>query len=312
MAGGELAVAIGAGALADTILGDPKRFHPVAGFGRMAAALERHTWRPRRQAGSAFVCGLVGIAALCSVSIERALSGRRAVKMLFTTSAVWAALGGRSLAREGLALARLVERGDLDEARRIAPSLMGRDPRHLDGPELCRGAVESVAENTADAVLGPLLWAAVAGAPGAIAYRAANTLDAMVGHRDDRYSEFGWAAARLDDLMTWPAARAGALLTVILAPLVEGGSQPTWRILRRDGRSHPSPNAGLLEAAFAGALAVRLGGVNRYGERIEQRPHLGEGGAPTPVDIRRAIRLSRLVSGAGVAVAMALAWWIHR
>jgi adenosylcobinamide-phosphate synthase len=165
-----------------------------------------------------------------------------------------------------------------------------------------------VAENTADAVVGALLWFAALGTPGCSAYRAANTLDAMVGHRSSRYESFGWTAARLDDLLTWPAARVSAALAVAL------GRQraAAWRTLRRDGRSHPSPNAGLLEAAFAGELGVRLGGVVRYGERVEDRPVLGAGERPGPVDVRRAVRLSSRISLAAVALAALLAERLDR
>jgi len=149
---------------------------------------------------------------------------------------------------------------------------VGRDPSGLDGPQLCRAAVESVAENTADAVVGPLLWGALAGSPGVVAYRAANTLDAMVGHKSPRYLRFGWAAARLDDLLGWPAARLGAVLACLRAPAVGGDMGRAWRTLRVDGAAHPSPNAGRMEAAFAGALGVRLGGRNDYGDRVEERP----------------------------------------
>jgi adenosylcobinamide-phosphate synthase len=163
-----------------------------------------------------------------------------------------------------------------------------------------------VAENTADAVLAPLLWFALGGAPAAAAYRAANTLDAMVGHRSERYLRFGWAAARLDDLLNWPVARAGAVLAAALAPLVGGSSRRAWRTVRRDGRSHPSPNAGRMEAAFAGALDLLLGGVNRYGDRVERRPTLGAGTAPTPADVRRALWLARAVSHVGALLAAAV------
>src|SRR5262249_15070898 len=151
-------------------------------------------WRPSRAAGAVYVAVLVG---------GSAALGRRLPGWLV----LWTALGGRSLERAALALADALDRGDLDEARRLAPALVGRDPTALDAGELARAAVESVAENTGDAVVAPLLWFAVAGTPGALAYRAANTLDAMVGHRSDRYREFGWAAARLDDVLNWPAAR---------------------------------------------------------------------------------------------------------
>jgi adenosylcobinamide-phosphate synthase len=219
-------------------------------------------------------------------------------------------LGGRSLAREGRAMASLLRGGELEAARARARTLVGRDPSALGEEELSRAAIESIAENTADAVVGPLVWCAAAGPAGAVAYRAANTLDAIVGHRSPRYERFGWAAARLDDALGWPGARMGAVLAVALAPAVGGSSRTSWRALRRDGARHPSPNAGRLEAAFAGALGVRLGGRNVYDGRIEERPALGDGRAPGPADIERAARLSVLVgaaAAAGAAGALALA-----
>jgi adenosylcobinamide-phosphate synthase len=155
-------------------------------------------------------------------------------------------------------------------------------------------------------VVGALVWGAVGGPAGVAAYRAANTLDAMVGHRSPRYASFGWAAARLDDLMSWPGARAGAGLAVACAPVAGGSRGAALRVLRRDGGAHPSPNAGRMEAAFAGALGVRLGGTVVYGDRVEERPVLGgEGDLPGPRDIRRAVRLATAV-GVAAAVGSAL------
>jgi adenosylcobinamide-phosphate synthase len=131
-------------------------------------------------------------------------------------------------------------------------------------------------------------------------YRAANTLDAMIGHRSPRYERFGWAAARLDDVLTWPAARLTALLTMLVAPLAGADAGESLRVMRRDGARHPSPNAGLTEAAFAGALGLRLGGTNRYATHTEDRPPLGDGRAPSSEDIARAVLLSRLVGRASV------------
>ena len=303
MRGGRSDVAVGLalGAVADRLLGDPAHGHPVALFGEVAAALERITYHPSRLAGVGHMTLLVGGAAVAVHHIERV-----APRLLVTAAMTWAALGGRSLEREGVALARLVEAGDLDGARARLPALVGRDPSGLGADELCRAAVESVAENTADAVVAPLLWGAVARSAGVVVHRAANTLDAMVGHHSRRYERFGWAAARLDDVLGWPAARLGALLCAALAPLAGGDALTAWRTLRRDGAAHPSPNAGRLEAAFAGALGVRLGGTNRYPSHVEHRPFLGGGRAPTPADVYRAARLSRAV---GVASAvLAVAW----
>jgi len=301
-------IALAGGWAADLLLGDPRRGHPVAGFGRIALALERALWAPSRVRGVAFAGLLVGGAALLAELAARRL-GRGAALAALT----WAALGGRSLARAGRAVAERVEQDDLEEARAALPALCGRDPAALDGPELCRATVESLAENTSDAVVGALLWGAVAGPAGVAAFRAANTLDAMVGHRSERHARFGWAAARLDDAMGWPAARLGAALTAACAPLAGGSPRAAWRALRRDGAAHPSPNAGRMEAAFAGALGVRLGGPLAYGGRVETRPALNAPGRPpAPRDVQRAARLS-LAVGAAAAMACAalretLAW----
>src|SRR3954452_4670412 len=149
--------------------------------------------------------------------------------------------------------------GDLEAARAALPVLAGRDPRGLGQEELARATVESVAENTSDAAVAPLFWGAVAGVPGLLTYRAVNTLDAMVGHRSERYERFGWAAARLDDLANWVPARITAGLTALLAPVVEGSPRRALEVCWRDGGKHPSPNAGPVEAAFAGALGRTLG-----------------------------------------------------
>jgi adenosylcobinamide-phosphate synthase len=291
------------GYAADAVFGDPRRFHPVAGFGRIALAAERVGYAPSRMRGALYASTLVASAALVAElsarGAQRTALGRAGVLAVVT----WAALGGRSLAGEAHRLAQRLEAGDLDGARAVLPSLCGRDPAGLDARDLSRAAVESVAENTADAVVGALVWGAIAGPAGIAAYRAANTLDAMVGHRSERYASFGWAAARLDDVLSWPGARLGALLAALLAPLVGGSPAQTLRIARRDGGAHPSPNAGLIEAAFAGALGLRLGGPLTYEGRIEVRPTLGDGRPPSAADVDRAIRLGMAVGVATVLLA---------
>jgi adenosylcobinamide-phosphate synthase len=290
---------------ADAILGDPRRFHPVAGFGRVALAAERVAYAPRRGRGVLYAAGLVSAAALgaevAARSAQRTRLGREGVLAVVT----WAALGGRSLAREARRLARCLEAGDLGGAQGVLPSLCGRDSGGLDARGLSRATVESVAENTADAVVGALFWGSVAGPAGVAGYRAVNTLDAMVGHRSERYASFGWAAARLDDVLSWPGARLGAGLAALLAPVVGGSPAATVRVIRRDGAAHPSPNAGRIEAAFAGALGLRLGGPLAYGGRAELRPTLGVGRAPEPGDIERAVRLSAAVGAAAALLAAA-------
>ena len=211
------------------------------------------------------------------------------------------------MARTGLEMSRLLERGDVEAARRLLPSLCGRDPATLDGAGLTRAALESVAENTSDAQVAPLLWATAGGAPAVLAYRAINTLDSMIGHRSPRYLRFGWAAARLDDLANYVAARATAVLVVMCAPLVGGSPSGAVRAWRRDAARHPSPNAGVVEAAFAGALGVRLGGPTQYHHELQIRPTLGDGEQPTVADLRRAVALSRAVQAAA-ALLIALAY----
>jgi adenosylcobinamide-phosphate synthase len=292
-----LALALGFGA--DRLLGDPQRWHPVAGFGRSAAALERLMWRPSRASGAAYAGLLVAAAAAPVAVVERRLGRGRS---LFGALVVWTALGGRSLERVALEVAEAVAGGDVARARALVPALVGRDPASLDEAGLVRAAVESVAENTSDAVVATLLWAAVLGPAGAAGHRAVNTLDAMVGHRAPRCAEFGWAAARLDDLANWPAARATACVAALLGP----GPWRAWGWARRRAREHPSPNAGLVEAAFAAALRVRLGGPTVYGHGAESRPVFDAGPAPTAADVRRAVALAATVQRALLCVALAV------
>ncbi|GAA3565341.1 cobalamin biosynthesis protein [Microlunatus spumicola] len=289
----------------DALVGDPRRGHPVAAFGRMASWVERRTYASRRGAGVTHVGLLVGGSVVLGTALGRAPGGQVA-RVVVTGAATWTVLGGRSLRREAAVLAGQLEAGDLAAARVQVTHLVGRDPSRLDADELARACVESVAENTSDAVVAPLLWGAVAGVPGLLAYRAANTLDAMVGHRSERYLRFGWAAARFDDLLNLGPARVAGLLAAAAAPLVGGSPRAALAAVRRDAARHPSPNAGVVEAAFAGALGVRLGGVNVYGGEVEDRGTLGDGRTVEVGDVQRAVRLSRAVSVLSLAVAVGL------
>ena len=295
-------VGILAGYLADLGFADPGRGHPVAGFGRCANGLEAFTYRDSRAAGAVHTAVLVGCLAAAGTACQRRLpAGARAVLVAAST---WAALGGTTLGRTGSAMADLLATGDLDGARALLPSLCGRDPAALDADGLARAACESVAENTSDAQVAPLMWAALAGTPGVLAYRGINTLDAMIGNRSPRYARFGWAAARSDDVANYLPARLTGALTVLCAPLVGGSPVRAAGAWRHDAARHPSPNAGVPEAAFAGALGVRLGGPTQYRHELEIRPTLGAGPAPTVEDLRRAVRLSRLVQAAAAALAV--------
>lgn len=296
---------LAAGYALDTAFGDPRRGHPVALFGRAAGALECRIWADSRSRGVAYTAACVGAAAGLGAVAQVATRRRPLARFATTALATWAVLGGRGLAREGSAMARLLDAGDLPAARQRLSHLCGRDATNLGTKELARAATESIAENTSDAVVAPLFWGAVAGIPGLLGYRALNTLDAMVGHHSPRFERFGWASARADDLGNLVPARLGAVAAVCCAPLVGGRSSRAWRVWRRDGSRHPSPNAGQVEAAFAGALDVRLGGVNTYGGRIEDRGTLGDGSAPGPAELRRSVTLSKAVGLAALALAVA-------
>ncbi|MFF7634482.1 cobalamin biosynthesis protein [Kitasatospora sp. NPDC008050] len=307
-----LPYALGAltGYAADARFGDPRRGHPVAAFGRAATRLERALWRDHRGAGALHTALCVTAVAAGAAGAQRLATRRRAgsswTAAALTAAATWTVLGGSSLTREARTIGAALTAGDLAAARRRLPHLCGRDPSALDERQLARAVVESVAENTADAVVNALVWGALAGTPGLLAFRAVNTLDAMVGHKSARYRRFGWAAARLDDVAGWPGARLTALLTVAAAERRD----TAWRVWRRDGGAHPSPNAGQAESAFAGALGVRLGGTLHYGAEVEHRPVLGAELRPVAVaDIERACRLSRRVGllALGTTVALRLA-----
>lgn len=298
------AAGIALGVLADAVFGDPTRGHPVAAFGRVAARTERAVWRDSRGVGAAYFGGCVLPIVLGGSVLERITARRPAWTVVLTAGAVWTSLGGTSLGREGTRMARLLSHDDLPAARARLQHLCARDPEGLGRDALARATVESLAENTSDAVVAPLFWAMLGGIPGVLGYRAVNTLDAMVGYHSARYERFGWAAARLDDLANLAPARITGALAVLAAPVVGGSSTAALRTLRRDRRSHPSPNGGHCESAFAGALGVRLGGTNRYHGDTELRPSMGDGPAPGVADIGASVRLSQVVSYAAAVAAV--------
>ncbi|MCL6521947.1 MAG: adenosylcobinamide-phosphate synthase CbiB [Firmicutes bacterium] len=317
-----------AAAALDLLFGDPPRpTHPVVLIGRWIAAWERllyggRTPAARRLRGAALVLVTLGAAAGLPWAVLAVLA--RHAPTLGLALAVWwlaTSLAARDLAASALAVRERLVAGDLPGARRAVGRIVGRETAGLDEPEVVRAAVESVAENANDGVVAPLFWAWAgallpppglpgwAGAAvGALAYKAVNTLDSMVGYRSPRYLHFGWASARLDDLANWLPARLAALLAVAAAPLAGASAGRAWRTLRRDGRKHPSPNSGLGEAAYAGALGVRLGGLNVYGGRASPHPYLGEPLRPLePGRITEAVRLLAWTGGLAVLLAAAAA-----
>jgi adenosylcobinamide-phosphate synthase len=281
---GRRALAAAAGLALDRLVGEPPlpgHWHPVALFGSAVAHLEDRIYGDRHLRGALLAGSGVGLAAAAGAAVRSA------------TAASYLSVAGRELHATALGVGDALERGDLPEARRRLPALVGRDPTSLDETAVARAVVESVAENTTDAIVAPALWTVAAGPVGAFVHRAGDTLDSMVGYRNDRYRRFGTAAARLDDVLAWAPARATAALVALARP---AAAATVVRTVRRDAPAHPSPNAGVAEAAFAGALGLRLGGESRYGGRVEVRPTLGDGRPPGRDDVRAAVTLSRDVT----------------
>jgi adenosylcobinamide-phosphate synthase len=302
-----LAAGLATGVALDALIGDPRRGHPVAAFGRLAAGLETRMYADSRLRGALHTGACLAAATGPAVAAHRLTRDHPLPRAAALAAGVWAVTGARSLRQTADRAALHLDTNDLAAARAVLPGLCSRDPSQLGPKELARAVVESVAENTSDAAVAPLLWAAAAGLPGLAAYRAVNTLDAMVGYRSARYRRFGWAAARLDDVANWAPARLSAVLAAACAPVAGGSPGGALRAARRDGGRHPSPNAGCPEAAFAGALGLRLGGASTYQGVTESRPELGNGRPPEPGDIRRAQRLSRAVTIAAAVLAAGLA-----
>jgi adenosylcobinamide-phosphate synthase len=279
------------GLAADGVI-DPRNGRPVARFTRAAGELERRLGTDRPLAGVAFAGGLAGAAVLVGVLTERA--GRRSPVMqaLGTAVTTWAVLGGAGLVSDGTELARDLEDGELAAARRTLSQLDPRVPDSLDAVALSRASVETLAENTTDAVVAPLIWGAVAGVPGLLGSRAISVLRGVTRGKPAPYR---WFIARADDLVHLVPTRIAALLTVAGAPVVGGSAQGAWRAWRRDTIAHPSPNAGRVEAAFAGALEIRLGGRTVYSHGVEELPVIGIGRNPDAGHVTRAVELSRVV-----------------
>lgn len=294
------------GLVADRLLGEPYgRGHPVAVWGDAMAALERRIYADSRIAGLLFAAiGLFGALGVGrTISPPKSSLSRRLAAAVATSYLV---IAGRALEEAAGDVATALRAGSLARARSLLPALVGRDPTGLDAGEIARAVVESVAENSVDAVVAPAFWTLMLGAPGALGYRAINTLDAMVGHRSERYMRFGWASARTDDLANWCPARLTALLVAVVRPRF---APAIWKAVRGQARAHPSPNAGVAEAAFAAALGLRLGGTNRYEERIEVRPQLGTGRPAALEDITEAVVLARDVAATlGAALALFAVW----
>ncbi len=314
-----------AGYLVDGVVGDPAWLpHPVVAMGRAIRWLEGRLLRPaaapaaQRLAGGLVVAAVVAGAWLGAAGLVALAAWLHpALGWAVSTGLVATALARKSLAQHAAGVLEPLAAGRLSEARERLAMIVGRDTSELDAGEVARGAVESVAENTSDGVVAPLLYGLVGGAPLALAYKAVNTLDSMLGYRHPPYTHFGWAAARLDDLANWIPAR----LTAGCSALASAVTGLDWRralaTALGDGRKHPSPNAGYPEAAFAGALGLRLGGANTYHGRVSVRPVIGASGRlPGAPDVNRAVRLMHATSHTalvlGLGLRLAVAWVVNR
>ncbi len=262
--------------------------------------------RRRRAAGVAVLIVLLvvvgGAAAVVAIGASLLLPSVAALLLLGVLAS--SCLAQRSLDAHVLTVAEALEGDGIEAGRRAVAMIVGRDTAALDSAGVACAAIESLAENFADGIVAPAVWLALGGLPGGALYKAINTADSMIGHRTPRHEAFGWASARLDDLVNWPAARGAALLLVGAAALMPGASAgQAWRIMRRDARGHPSPNAGWPEAAMAGALGIRLGGPRSYGGRSVADATMGDATAQADAGaIRRALHLYRIACVLNVAV----------
>jgi adenosylcobinamide-phosphate synthase len=286
---GEVAAAL----LLDALFGDPpEALHPTVWIGRAISSSERAALRPKNPR-TRYFAGVVlalSLPLLVFVLVRRLLDPTPwRIRCFFEAALLSTALSMRGLGEAATAVERELRENNLERARASASEMVGRDTKGLPAPEVARAAVESVAENTSDGVVGPMLYGLLLGAPGALAYKAVNTLDSMVGYRRYPYVELGWASARLDDLANLVPAR----LTALMVAAVSGRPFCTLDTARRYGPLTASPNAGWAEAAFAGALGSRLGGPNAYGGVVREGPILGDGQPPGPEEIRRSVRLMR-------------------
>lgn len=315
---------VAAALVLDALIGDPPALyrripHPVVLYGHLISALESHLNRPtfsralRRMYGVLLLLALLGVSSTVGIGLAWAAAHWPALIGVNALVAM-TLIAQKSLYQHVAAVAGALDHQGLDGGRTAVSRIVGRDVSQLDAAGVSRAAIESAAENFSDGVTAPVFWLAVAGLPGLLAYKAVNTLDSMVGHRSDRYRDFGWASARFDDLVNLIPARLSGLLLCLSAALLPGARPgAALRIMLRDAGKHRSPNAGWPESAMAGALGLRLVGPRLYpGYRVDD-PFIGDGTPDaTAHDIRRALRLMALSCLLNGAVAIILTLAVHR
>ena len=295
----------------DLLVGDPRWLpHPVVIIGGLIQRLEHLIRRFKLSHLGLRLSGLLLVAVVCfatylvtwglillAAKVHVYLGILVQVWLLSTTLAV------KSLHLHARAVARPLAQGDLAAARRAVAMIVGRDTKGLNERQVSRATVETVAENTVDGIISPLFYAFIGAAPLAMTYKAINTLDSMIGHRDERYLYLGWGAARLDDLANYLPARLAGLFYVLAAVGTPGGVRETVRVIRQDAPKHPSPNSGIPEAAVAGALGIKLGGINYYRGQVSHRAEMGQEKYPLEYGhIEQALRLTRRVVVLAVVV----------
>lgn len=299
-----------AGVAVDRLLGEPRRWHPLVGFGKLAQAIEGRLNRGSFRKGRGMAAWLLVVAPLVWLSAclaEWASGLHVAAGLAFHVALLYFSLGLRSLRDHMLPIAAALKRGDLESARELTSRIVTRDTRNAGEPDLAKAAVESLLENGNDAVFGTLFWFAVAGGPGALLFRLANTLDAMWGYRNVRFEAFGWMAARTDDFLNWIPARLTALTYALL-----GDTCCAWHCWKTQAASWSSSNAGPVMSSGAGALGLLVGGIAEYDGAVELRPLLGAGRPAAAADIGRAWRLVALASMAWLVLLAVCAFIIER
>jgi adenosylcobinamide-phosphate synthase len=301
--------------LADQAVGDPEWFpHPVRFMGWAITKGEDLLRHPEQSEQGALLAGAVLAGALVAASysltrwvITAAYRRSRQLGWLTEIMLGWTCLASRNLHDEACSVLAALDVGDIVLARMRLARIVGRDTQHLNTDEICRAVIETIAESASDGILAPLFYMSLGGVPLAMAYKAVNTLDSMIGHADEQYYYFGKAAARLDDAANYLPARLTALAMVAACPLCAGNPSDAWQVWRRDGGKHKSPNAGQPESAMAGALGVQLGGDNTYAGEVLPAEKMGEEfPAPRPKDARKAIRIVSAVTVLGIGAGMLL------
>lgn len=299
----------------DAVVGWPDRIyarigHPVTWLGALIEALDARfnseAWRgrTRRLAGAGVTIAVTALTIAIGAGLQ-ALVPDGGASVLFVGVLAWPLVAARSMYDHVADVARPLAAKDMDGARKAVSMIVGRDPNQLDATGIRRSTLESLAENTSDGIVAPLFYGVIFGLPGIMAYKAINTLDSMIGYRNERYGDFGWAAARLDDLVNLVPARLAGLIFA----LVGKRTRPAFRVMWRDAANHRSPNAGWPEAAMAGALGVRLSGPRIYGDRIADEPWLnGEAHDPSDADVAEGLALFRraMFAVAGLLAVLAL------